>query len=110
MSDHDSQAPDRASVSAYVDAALALHFPALSEAAAARVHEQFARIAMLAAPVLAYAAQRRRRTRAGVSAMTSARFPLDALGIARGFARGDFTAREVVEDDASAASSPATVM
>jgi hypothetical protein len=53
MSDHDSQAPDRASVSAYVDAALALHFPALSEAAAARVHEQFARIAMLAAPVLA---------------------------------------------------------
>ena len=30
--------------------------------------------------------------------MTGARFPLDALGIVRGFARGDFTAREVVEE------------
>ncbi|SAL59588.1 amidase [Caballeronia terrestris] len=30
--------------------------------------------------------------------MTNARFPLDALGIARGFARGDFTARDIVED------------
>lgn len=39
---------------AYVDAALALHFPALSAEAAVRVKAQFARIAQLAAPVLAY--------------------------------------------------------
>jgi hypothetical protein len=39
---------------AYADAALALHFPALPEEAAARVKAQFARIAQLAAPVLAY--------------------------------------------------------
>jgi hypothetical protein len=39
---------------AYVDAALKLHFPALTEPATARVHEQFARIASLAAPVLAF--------------------------------------------------------
>ena len=39
---------------AYVDAALALHFPALPDEAAARVKAQFTRIAQLAAPVLAY--------------------------------------------------------
>jgi hypothetical protein len=39
---------------AYVDAALRLHFQTLPEGAAARVHEQFARIAMLAMPVLAF--------------------------------------------------------
>ncbi|WP_321800709.1 AtzG-like protein [Caballeronia sp. J97] len=39
---------------AYADSALALHFPALSGEAAARVKAQFARIAQLAAPVLAY--------------------------------------------------------
>jgi hypothetical protein len=39
---------------AYADAALALHFPALSNEAAVRVKAQFARIAQLAAPVLAY--------------------------------------------------------
>ncbi|WP_035996287.1 DUF4089 domain-containing protein [Paraburkholderia caribensis] len=38
----------------YVDAALALHFPALPAEAAARVKAQFARVAQLAAPVLAY--------------------------------------------------------
>ncbi|MBN3751525.1 DUF4089 domain-containing protein [Paraburkholderia sp. Tr-20389] len=38
----------------YVDAALALHFPALPADAAERVKAQFARIALLAAPVLAY--------------------------------------------------------
>ena len=42
------------SIDAYVEAALALHFPALSDEAAARVKAQFARIAQLAAPVLAY--------------------------------------------------------
>jgi hypothetical protein len=54
MNDDVTTPPDRAAVTAYVDAALALHFPSLSEAAAARVHEQFARVAMLAGPVLAY--------------------------------------------------------
>ncbi|MFD1558191.1 DUF4089 domain-containing protein [Paraburkholderia silviterrae] len=39
---------------AYADAALALNFPALPEEAATRVKAQFARIAQLAAPVLAY--------------------------------------------------------
>jgi hypothetical protein len=38
----------------YVDAALALHFPALPAEAAMQVKAQFARIAQLAAPVLAY--------------------------------------------------------
>jgi hypothetical protein len=42
------------SIDAYVEAALALHFPSLSDEAAARVKAQFARIAQLAAPVLAY--------------------------------------------------------
>ncbi|KXU93952.1 hypothetical protein CR51_28155 [Caballeronia megalochromosomata] len=42
------------SIDAYVEAALALHFPMLSDAAAARVKAQFARIAELAGPVLAY--------------------------------------------------------
>ncbi|SAL61951.1 AtzG-like protein [Caballeronia humi] len=54
MSVDPTQQPERATISAYVDASLALHFPSLSEAASARVHEQFARIAMLAAPVLAF--------------------------------------------------------
>ncbi|SAL59578.1 hypothetical protein AWB67_02850 [Caballeronia terrestris] len=54
MSVDPSQQPERATISAYVDASLALHFPSLSEAASARVHEQFTRIAMLAAPVLAF--------------------------------------------------------
>jgi len=43
-----------AALDAYADAALALHFPALSAEAAARVKAQFARIAQLAVPVLAY--------------------------------------------------------
>jgi len=38
----------------YVDAALALHFPSLPAEAATNVKAQFARIAQLAAPVLAY--------------------------------------------------------
>ncbi|SPB14494.1 hypothetical protein NOV72_01736 [Caballeronia novacaledonica] len=42
------------SIDAYVEAALALHFPSLSDEAAARVKAQFARIAQLAAPALAY--------------------------------------------------------
>ena len=46
--------PMSSSIDAYVEAALALHFPALSDEAAARVKAQFARIAQLAAPVLAY--------------------------------------------------------
>jgi hypothetical protein len=46
--------PKSSSIDAYVEAALALHFPALSDEAAARVKAQFARIAQLAAPVLAY--------------------------------------------------------
>jgi hypothetical protein len=41
-------------IDAFANAALALHFPALPEEAAARVKAQFARIAQLAAPVLAY--------------------------------------------------------
>ncbi|WP_044043168.1 AtzG-like protein [Caballeronia insecticola] len=43
-----------AALDTYADAALALHFPALSGEAAVRVKAQFARIAQLAAPVLAY--------------------------------------------------------
>ena len=39
---------------AYVDAALALHFPGLPAEVAARVKAQFARVAQLAGPVLAY--------------------------------------------------------
>ncbi|MDR5774570.1 MULTISPECIES: AtzG-like protein [unclassified Caballeronia] len=39
---------------AYADAALRLHFPHLTDDTAARVKTQFARIAQLAAPVLAY--------------------------------------------------------
>lgn len=43
-----------AALDAYVDAALALHFPSLDADAAARVKAQFARVAQLAAPVLDY--------------------------------------------------------
>ncbi|WP_250515893.1 DUF4089 domain-containing protein [Caballeronia sp. INDeC2] len=46
--------PIDATLDAYADAALALHFPSLSDEAAARVKAQFARIVQLAAPVLAY--------------------------------------------------------
>jgi hypothetical protein len=54
MTDDVNTPPDLATATAYVDAALALHFPSVTEAAAARVHEQFSRIAMLAGPVLSY--------------------------------------------------------
>jgi hypothetical protein len=54
MTDDINTPPDRATATAYVDAALVLHFPSLTETTAARVHEQFTRIAMLAAPVLSY--------------------------------------------------------
>src|SRR5260370_2116611 len=43
-------------------------------------------------------AARARRTRAGVSTMTTTRYPLGAIDIARAFARGDFSARELVDD------------
>lgn len=46
--------PSNPPLDAYAQAALALSFPALPEAAAERVMAQFARVAQLAAPVLAY--------------------------------------------------------
>ncbi|PXW28376.1 DUF4089 domain-containing protein [Paraburkholderia caballeronis] len=55
MSDDHASPHDSAALAAYVDAALTLHVPGLAPDAAARVHEQFARVAAIAAPVLAFA-------------------------------------------------------
>ncbi|MDE1179109.1 DUF4089 domain-containing protein [Paraburkholderia sp.] len=48
----DGSQVSQPSHAAYIDAALDLHFPALPADAVARVHEQFARVASLAAVVL----------------------------------------------------------